>query len=83
MDPAQSPIVADYLAAGAIIFAAVTNIIGVQFGALLAGLSTIAKFGALTFLVLAAFVLGGDAGGSWGISPRTERRSTPGCSDCP
>ena len=66
IDPAQSPMMADYLAAGAIIFAAVTNIIGVQFGALLAGLSTIAKFGALAFLVLAAFVLGGDAGGSWG-----------------
>jgi APA family basic amino acid/polyamine antiporter len=66
IDPAQSPVAADYLAAGAIIFAAVTNIIGVQFGALLAGLSTIAKFGALTFLVLAAFALGGDSGGSWG-----------------
>jgi amino acid transporter len=66
VDPGQNPVMADYLAAGAIIFAAATNIIGVQFGALLAGLSTIAKFGALTFLVLAAFVLGGDAGGSVG-----------------
>jgi APA family basic amino acid/polyamine antiporter len=65
IDPSLHPMWADYLAAGAIAFAAITNIIGVQFGALLAGLSTIAKFGALSFLVLAAFVLGGDAGGSW------------------
>jgi amino acid transporter len=65
IDPAQSPVLADYLAAGAIIFAAATNIIGVQFGALIAGLSTIAKFGALTFLVVAAFLLGGNAGGSF------------------
>jgi amino acid transporter len=65
IDPGAYPMGADYLAAGAIIFAALTNIIGVQFGALLAGLSTIAKFGALVFLVFAAFLLGGDAGGSW------------------
>src|SRR5918996_1128312 len=64
IDPGQYPMWADYLAAGAIIFAAIVNIIGVQFGALLAGLSTIAKFGALAFLVFAAFLLGGDAGGS-------------------
>jgi APA family basic amino acid/polyamine antiporter len=66
INPGLHPAWADYLAAGAIVFAAVTNIIGVQFGAFLAGMSTIAKFGALAFLVVAAFVLGGDAGGSWG-----------------
>lgn len=65
IDPGLHPLWADYLAAGAIVFAAVTNILGVQFGALLAGLSTIAKFSALAFLVFAAFLLGGDAGGSW------------------
>jgi APA family basic amino acid/polyamine antiporter len=65
IDPSLHPVWADYLAAGAIIFAAVTNILGVQFGALLAGLSTIAKFSALAFLVFAAFLLGGDAGGSF------------------
>lgn len=65
INPAVHPAWADYLAAGAIIFAAITNIIGVQFGAFLAGMSTIAKYGALAFLVLAAFLLGGDAGGSW------------------
>jgi amino acid transporter len=65
IDPGLHPAWADYLAAGAIIFAAATNIVGVQFGALLAGLSTIAKFGALAFLVGSAFLLGGDSGGSW------------------
>jgi amino acid transporter len=37
---------------------------GVHFGAAIAGLSTIAKFGALAFLVLASFLLGGGAGAS-------------------
>jgi APA family basic amino acid/polyamine antiporter len=50
IDPSLHPVWADYLAAGAIIFAAVTNILGVQFGALLAGLSTIAKFSALALI---------------------------------
>lgn len=65
IDPAQNAMLADYLAAGAIVFAAVTNILGVQFGAAVAGLSTIAKFGALTFLVFAALLLGGNTGGSF------------------
>jgi amino acid transporter len=65
IDPGLHPLWADYLAAGAIAFAAITNIVGVQFGALLAGLSTIAKFGALAFLVLASFLLGSGTGGSW------------------
>ena len=58
IDPAAHPDWADYLAAGAIIFAGVTNIVGVQFGALFAGISTIAKFGALALLVLASFADG-------------------------
>lgn len=65
IDPGLHPAWADYLAGGAIVFAAVTNIVGIQFGALLAGLSTIAKFGALAFLVIAALVFGGGSGGSW------------------
>ena len=65
IDPALHPEWADYLAAGAIVFATITNIVGVQLGALFAGLSTVAKFGALAFLVLASFALGGgSAGGS-------------------
>ena len=43
---------------GAIVFAGVTNIVGVQLGALFAGISTIAKFGALALLVLASFAAG-------------------------
>ena len=51
IDPAAHADWADYLAAGAIIFAGATNIVGVQLGALFAGISTIAKFGALALLV--------------------------------
>jgi amino acid transporter len=64
MDPIANPRTADYLAAGAIIFAGVTNIVGVQLGALFAGLSTIAKFGALALLVAASFLMGGSVGAS-------------------
>jgi APA family basic amino acid/polyamine antiporter len=63
-DPSLHPRMADALAAGAIIFAGITNIVGVQFGALFAGISTIAKFGALALLVLASFLMGGSIGGS-------------------
>jgi APA family basic amino acid/polyamine antiporter len=65
MDPVASPRMADYLAAGAIIFAGATNIVGVQLGALFAGLSTIAKFGALALLVVASFLMGGGVGASF------------------
>jgi APA family basic amino acid/polyamine antiporter len=64
VDPTMNPRWADYLAAGAILFAGATNIVGVRLGALFAGLSTIAKFGALAILVLAAFVMGGSVGAS-------------------
>lgn len=64
IDPGLHPDWADYLAAGAILFAAGTNVVGVRLGALFAGISTITKFGALAFLVLASFALGGGAGGS-------------------
>ena len=36
-----------------------------QLGALFAGISTIAKFGALALLVLASFLMGGSVGGSF------------------
>ena len=62
IDPTMNPRMADYLAAGAILFAGATNIVGVRLGALFAGLSTIAKFGALAILVLAAFAMGGSVG---------------------
>ena len=65
-DPALYPRGADYLAAGAIIIAGVTNIIGVRLGALFAGLSTITKFGALALLVLASFAMGDSVGASFG-----------------
>jgi APA family basic amino acid/polyamine antiporter len=64
IDPAAHELAADWLSAGAIIFAGLVNIRGVHFGAAIAGLSTIAKFGALAFLVLASFLLGGGAGAS-------------------
>lgn len=66
LDPVAHPAWADYLAAGAIVVAGVTNIVGVQWGAFIAGLSTLTKFGALSVLVLSALLLGGDAGASWG-----------------
>lgn len=65
MDPRANPAMADYLAAAAIIVASITNIVGVKLGALFAGLSTIAKFGALALLVLASFLMGGQVGASF------------------
>ena len=41
IDPIAHPAWADYLAAGAIIFAGAANIVGVQLGALFAGFSTV------------------------------------------
>jgi amino acid transporter len=64
-DPTVYPQWADYLAAGAIAFAATVNILGVQFGALFVGLSTLTKFGALTALVVLSFMLGGGSGATW------------------
>jgi len=64
IDPALHSDWADYLAAGAILIAGGTNIIGVQLGALFAGISTIAKFGALALLVVASFLMGGSVVGA-------------------
>ena len=65
IDPAQHSRWADYLAAAAIVVAAGANITGVSLAASIAGLSTLAKFGALTLLVAASLVLGGGHGASW------------------
>jgi APA family basic amino acid/polyamine antiporter len=65
IDPALHADWADYLAAGAIVFAGATNIVGVRLGALFAGISTIAKFGALALLVIASFLMGGSVGASF------------------
>ena len=63
-DPVAHGTAADYVAAGAIVLAATINIRGVQLGAMVAGASSVAKFGALVFLVVASCVLGGGAGAS-------------------
>ena len=77
IDPALHPNWADYLAAGAIAFAAAVNIVGVQFGALFTGLSTITKFGALALLVVLSFALGGSVGASC-VEPGADRRAGSG-----
>ena len=61
-DPAHLPAATDYIAAAAIVFAAAVNIRGVQLGATLAGISTVAKFGALAFLVATSFLFGASGG---------------------
>jgi APA family basic amino acid/polyamine antiporter len=63
-DPAANAAVTDYVAVAAIILTALANIRGARLGAALAGVSTVAKFGALVLLVLVAFALGGGAGAS-------------------
>ena len=63
-DPGAHGAAADCVAAGAIVLAATINIRGVQLGAMVAGASSVTKFGALAFLVFASFALGGDAGAS-------------------
>ncbi len=53
---------ADALSAGAIAVATIVNILGVRLGAIITGLSTVTKFGALALLALAAFLFGAGAG---------------------
>jgi APA family basic amino acid/polyamine antiporter len=65
-DPSASTTATSYVAAAAIIAAAVVNIRGVQLGAMVAGASSVAKFGALALLVLASLALGGGVGASAG-----------------
>src|SRR5215471_3451805 len=62
IDPISHYLAARSLSAGAIAFAAGANIIGVNLGAAIVGVSTVAKFSALTVLVIAALLLGGSHG---------------------
>src|SRR5688500_4721055 len=63
-DPATRGLTTDLVAAAAIVLTALINIRGVRLGAMVTGLSSLAKFSALGAIVLFAFVLGGDAGAS-------------------
>jgi amino acid transporter len=65
IDPSAHGDWADYLAAGAILFAGTVNIVGVNLGALFASISTLTKYGALVVMVVASFLLGGGAGATW------------------
>lgn len=58
VDAAANGPLTDYVAAAAIVVSAVVNILGVQIGAAVAGVSTVAKFGALVVLVLGSFLAG-------------------------
>jgi amino acid transporter len=64
LDPAAHHVEARALAAAAIAFAAIVNIVGVNLGAFIVGLSTIVKFSALGILVGAVAFLGSGHGGS-------------------
>lgn len=63
-DPASDPSVTGYVAATALVAAAIVNVRGVQVGAMIAGASSAAKFSALALMVLASFLLGGGVGAS-------------------
>jgi amino acid transporter len=65
-DPGTLGLTTDMLAAAGIIVTALINIRGVHVGALVAGWTTLAKFGALGAIVVLAFLLGGNAGASFG-----------------
>lgn len=65
VDPALHPQLSNQLAAGCILFAAIVNIVGINIGAAIVGLSTIAKYGALALLVAIALALGGSHGASF------------------
>jgi basic amino acid/polyamine antiporter, APA family len=64
VDPVEHYLAARGLSAAAIAFAAAVNIVGVNLGAAIVGVSTVAKFSALAVLVAAALLLGGAHGAS-------------------
>jgi amino acid transporter len=64
-NPEVYPNAANLVAAGAIAVGAWLNLMGVQIGAAIVGLSTIAKYGALAALVVLAFLLGDGRGASF------------------
>lgn len=65
LDPGAHPQASSWLAAGCIAFAALVNVWGVNLGAAIVGLSTIAKYGALALLTLVAFSFGHARGASF------------------
>ena len=64
IDPAGHVLLARGLSAGAIAFAAAANVRGANVGAMIVGIATWAKFGALALLVVASFALGAGHGAS-------------------
>jgi amino acid transporter len=60
-DPVRHPAAADYCAVGGIVVATITNVRGVQTGALTTGITSAAKFAALAAIALAAVLFGGRA----------------------
>jgi amino acid transporter len=62
VDPTANVLLARSLSAGAIAFAAAANIRGANIGAMIVGVATWAKFGALAMLVIASFALGSAHG---------------------
>src|SRR5436190_5246978 len=62
VDPSSHVLVSRGLSAAAIVFAAAVNVRGATLGALIVGVATWAKFGALALLVLASFTLGASHG---------------------
>ena len=64
IDPSGHVLLARGLSAAAIVFAAAANVRGANVGALIVGVATWAKFGALSVLVLASFALGASHGAS-------------------
>ena len=64
IDPSGHVLLARGLSAAAIVFAAAANVRGANVGALIVGVATWAKFGALAVLVLASFALGASHGAS-------------------
>ena len=60
--PETLSLATDLLAAAAIVTAALINILGVRLGAIVTGLSSVGKFGALAAIVVLSFLLGGSAG---------------------
>jgi len=63
-DPVLHPAAADYCAVAAIIVATLTNVRGVQTGALMTGMTSAAKFAALAAIAVVALLFGSRAGAS-------------------
>lgn len=75
IDPVTHGGTARGVSAAAIAFAAWVNIVGVNLGALIVGISTVGKFLALTVIVVAALTIGGDHGAT--VANLTQRTGLP------